>query len=345
MSIQKVVVDGQPYEVAPIEPELWDHPSPAYPVAVTPEVARSWLKYNYRNRVLRKAGKRDYAADMAAGRHDINGTTITFSRPLAKGEDPDVPAGNPMLVDGQHRLESCVAANQPFVTYVAYGIKPEARRTVDTGIKRQLSDVFAMDGLTNSTVLAAVVKRCYFWSQGDRHLLMREESFTHLQAQLFLEEHKEVHRSAEIASRTQGHFVLTTGVQLRQSVAGLAHWLFMQADQTMAPEFFARLGDGADIPLDHPVSLLRRRLIKDKTQKVQVTTRRETYHAPDWAVLCYYIRSWNVYLTGPNLDGVYPDFSVLGRSDSKKMPNILTAAEVKKKQDARVAELRANEEA
>lgn len=344
MSIHKVIVDGQEYEVAPLEPEKWSHPSPAYPLAITPEVAHSWLRYNYRNRNVRARGKQDYAADMAAGRHDINGTTVTFSRPLGDGEDADVPEGKVMLVDGQHRLESCIEANQPFVVYVAYGIKPEARRTVDTGIKRQLADVFSMDGETNATVLAAIVKRAYFWSRGDRHLLMREESFTHLQAQSFLADHPETRRSAEIASRCQAGFTLTTGHQMRQSVVGLAHWLFMQADETMAPEFFARAGDGAEIPMDHPVSQLRRRLIKDKTHKIQVTTRREIHHAPDWQVLSYFIRSWNAYLVGPQLDGTYREFTLVGRSDSKKMPTILTASEVKKIQDARVAEAAASEE-
>lgn len=343
MNVYRVTVDGVDYDVAPMEPELHDSPSPAYPMAVTPEVAREWLKLNYRNRNLRKAGKRDYASDMEHGRFDINGTAVTFSRPLREGEDPDVPAGKPMLIDGQHRLESCVAANRPFVVYVAYGIKPEARRTVDTGIKRQLADVFAMDGETNAMVLAAVVKRAYFWNGGDKHLKMHEESFTHADAQVFLSEHPELRRSAEIASRAQGSFHLTTGQNLRQSVAGLAHWLFMKADETAAPEFFARLGDGAELSLDHPVSALRRRLVKDQTQKIQVMSRREHYFAPDWQMLCYYIRAWNIYLTGPGVDGNYPEFALVGRSDQKTMPKILTASEVAAKQKARIAELQQGE--
>lgn len=324
MSVSKIIVDGVEYDVAPMEPEHWDRPSPALPLAVTPEVARSWLKYNYRNRALRKSGKRDYASDIVNERFDINGTTVTFSRPMVEGEDPDVPAGSVMLIDGQHRLQSCIEADKPFVVYVAYGIKPTARRTVDTGIKRQLADVFAMDGEHHAFVLASIVKRAYFWDQGDQRLSMREDSFTHQAAQDFLGQHPELRRSAEIASRTQSQFVLTTGQNLRQSVAGLAHWLFMQADKEKAPEFFARLGDGSNMNTDHPVMALRRRLVKDKVQQVQVATRREAYHAPDWQVLCYFIRSWNVYLSGPGVDGSYPEFVMVGRSDSKRIPEIMT---------------------
>lgn len=339
-SITKVTVDGVDYSVAPLEPEHHDNPSPAFPMAVTPQVARNWLRYNYRNRRVRKGGKRDYASDMASGRHDINGTSVTFSRPLKDGEDPEVPAGSVMLIDGQHRLQACVDSGQPFVVYVAYGIKPEARRTVDTGIKRQLSDVFAMDGETSALVLASVTKRAYFWAQGDQHLNMREDSFTHTEAQLFLAQNPELRRSTEVAQRAHHGFKLTTGQNLRQSLTGLAHWILMQADETKAPEFFERLGDGADMPIDHPVNALRRRLVKDRTQKVQIATRREIYNVPDWQMLCYYIRAWNVYMTGPNVDGSYPEFALVGRNDSEKMPRILRAIDVQRMQQEKIDALR-----
>lgn len=335
MSIKSVMVDGEEYDVAPMEPTKCERPSPAHLMAVTPEVAQSWLRSNHRNRNQRKNGMRDYAADIAQERYDINGTTITFSRPLREGEDENVPSGSVILIDGQHRLEACVKAGKPFVTYVAFGIKPEARRTVDTGIRRTLGDVFAMDGETNAMVLASVTKRAYFWEQGDHHLRMREEAFTHAQGQAFLQAHEELRRSSEIAARTKSQFDLTAGVDLRQSVAGLAHWLFMQADEAMAPEFFARLGDNAGIELDHPVSLLRRRLIRDKRQKVQVVSRREIYTAPDWQMLCYYIRSWNVYLAGPNAKGEYADFALIGRSDGDRMPTIATSEAIRKSRFAR----------
>lgn len=341
MTTLMVLIDGDEYEVAPVEPEHHNRPSPAYPVAITPEVAASWLKHNYRNRSQRKAGKRDYGSDMLGKRYDVNGTTITFSRPLKEGEDENVPAGSVMLIDGQHRLEACVASRATFVTYVAYGIKPEARRTVDTGIKRQLADVLTMEGESNAFVLASVVKRAYFWEKGDKHLSMRDEEFTHSLAEEYLSQHPELRRSTEIAARTHAAFDLTTGQKLRASVTGLAHWLFMQADGAMAPEFFARVGDGAEIGLDHPVSVLRRRLVKDRTQKVQLMTRREIHNTPDWQMLCYFIRSWNVYLKGPRADGGYADFALVGRNDHKTMPAIATSASVQAEEEARLSRLEA----
>lgn len=328
MSIASVVVDGVEYEVAPMEPEKHDRPSPAFPMAVTPQIARSWLRYNYRNRNQRATGKRDYATDMVSGNYDINGTTVTFSRPLKEGEDENVPVGSVMLIDGQHRLQACIDAGVPFVVYVAYGIKPEARRTVDTGIKRSFHDVLFMDGEEHAVQLASVVKRAYFWDQGDKHLRMREESFTHQQGQEFLAHHPELRRSTEVTVQGKDMFKNTAGIALRGSVAGLAHWLFMKADETQAPEFFARVFDGDGLKLDHPISILRRRLVKDKTQKTQIGSRRDYVEVPDWTMMCYFIRSWNMYLAGPRPDGVYPEFLLLGRNDITEMPAIETASSI-----------------
>ena len=239
MSVFKVAVNGVEYAVAPFDPELHEHPSPAYPVAVTPEVAKSWLGYNWRNRGQRAKGLSDYTADMSDGNFDLNGATITFSRPLKQGEDPDIPVGKPVLIDGQHRLESCVRSGRPFVTYVAYGLDPRARDTVDGGIKRRLQDVFQMNGEVNAATLASVTTRCYAWNLGDKHLTLKRSGMTKAALEKFLHEHPEMRRCAEIANRLTAEFI---GSGIRQSVAGVAYWLFTQADPTSCPEFFARLG-------------------------------------------------------------------------------------------------------
>lgn len=330
MSVKHITIEGQKYPVAPLHPESWEYPSPAYPVAVTPEVARSWLAYNYRNRNQRMSGKRDYGSDMAEGSFAINGTTVTFSRPLKEKEDPNVPAGKPCLMDGQHRLQSCVDSNAPFVVYVAYGISPEARQTIDTGIKRTFSDVLMFNDERHSNVLGAVTKRAHAWTHGDSHLTMKKVAATHTALWEFLQVHPELRRSAEVASRAQGEFHLSSGHSLRQSVVGLAHWLFTQACPEEAPTFFARLGDGAEMPLMHPVMALRRRLVKDLTVKQQPNggTRRELLYIPDWQQMCYYIRTWNVYLDWTVMSQQQRDeftkFSMVGRLDSQQMPAIKT---------------------
>lgn len=329
MAIETVIVNDRPYPVAPTEPELHDHPTPAHLMAVTPTVAQAWLGYNWRNRNQREAGKRDYSADMAEGNFAINGTTITFSRPLSAGEDEDIPEGKPVLMDGQHRLEACVRSGVPFVTYVAWGIDPGVRQTIDSGIKRTFGDVLAMRKETNSIVLASIVRKAHAWDHGDQHLIMRKVPATNTQLADFLAEHPELRRSAQIASRTHADFQLSTGHALRQSVTGLAHYVLMRADEERAPEFFARLGDGTQLATNHPLMALRRRFIKDITRR---QTRRDVPIAPDWQQMCYYIRTWNAYLawdlSNEEERENFPGFSLVGRMDSQRMPKIKSLNEV-----------------
>lgn len=330
MSTQMVKINGRDYPVAPLEPELWDHPSPAYPMAVTAEVARRWLNFNFRNRNQRENGKKDYSADMATRNFAINASTISFSRPLREKEDELVPTGKPVLMDGQHRLEGCVRSGEPFVVYVAYGIDPGVRHTIDTGIKRSFSDALQLNGEKNTLVLASVVKRVHAWTHGDYHLTMKKAAATHSQLSDFFAEHPEIRRSAEIAARAQDAFKASSGQSLRQSNAGLAHWLFMQADQSLAPIFFQRLGDGTEMVLNHPIMKLRRRLVKDLTVKQFPVggTRRDYLYIPDWQQMCYYIRAWNAFLswseTPEHRRADFPDWLLVGRSDAERMPSIQT---------------------
>lgn len=319
MSVRHVEVNGQAYPVAPQHPEYHDHPSPAYPLTITPEVAKTWLTYNYRNRAKRARGLGNYGADMAAGNFALNGDTIRFSRPLGKGEDPDVPEGRVLLLDGQHRLQSCVDHNEPFVTYVVYGLDPEVRRTIDTGISRKFSDHLTMSNEKNANVLASVTARALAWEMGDRHLSLKKEGLTNSAMEEFLAGHPELRRSTEIAVMVHAEFI---GAKIRQSVVGTAHWLFNQADPEQAPWFFARLGDGDELSKHHPIAALRKRILQDKQD--QDARGRRAARIPDWQILCYMIRAWNAYLNDIPADQTV----LLGRTDGDVMPTIRTAEDV-----------------
>lgn len=321
MAAQSIIVDGIGYSLAPMEPELWDRPSPSYPLVITPAIAHSYLTFNYRNRNQRDKGKRDYGADMSEGNFDINGDSIRFTRPLATGEDDQVPAGKPVLLDGQHRLESCVASGKPFVAYVTFGLNPLVRRSIDKGIKRRFSDDLKMDGEINSNVLASLIGRAYAYSKGDRHLTMKAVGMTNAQGREFFDKHPELRRSVEVAVRTHDEFI---GAKLRQSVVGVAHWLLMQADPTAAPEFFARLGDGVLPSKEEPMYHLRRRILQDKERR-ESAARKDKMFVPDWQLLCYIIRTWNVMLRNQTVpeSKKKTEFMVIGRSDHRRMPNIL----------------------
>lgn len=327
MSTLMVTLDGVEYPIAPIEPEKLDRPGPMVLMAITPYVAKCWLRYNRINRAQRARGKRNYGTDMKEGNFLLNGSSITFTRPYLKGEDENVPEGEVTLLDGQHRLESCASSNETFVTYVGYGFAPEVRHTVDTGIKRTYGDVLRLQGQKDANVLASVVKKAVLWKTGDHHLTGKSKSLTHSMMDEFFKKNPKLRRSAEIARLTHTEFSRASGYSLRQAVVGLAHWLFVQADETLTPEFFARLGDGCEMHRDDPIMQLRRRLVSDLNvpRQERGQTRRELPNVPDWQQLCYYIRTWNarlIYAHLPLEEQIGYTFAMVGPKDKERMPEV-----------------------
>jgi hypothetical protein len=321
-----------------------NRPSPAHPLAITPEVARVWLTYNYLNRNQRESGKRNYSSDMEEGNFAINGATITFSRPVADGESEYVPNGKVCLMDGQHRLQSCVQSGKPFVSYVVYGLSPDVRPTIDSGIKRTYADTLQLQGEKNANVLSSIIRRALAWSGGDVHLTLKRSTLTNSQLNEFFDQHPELRRSAEIATRTHHEFHQSTQQALRQSMIGFTHWLLMQNNEKLTPEFFERLGDGASMPVNHPIMHLRRRLLKDLTEKKQQGTRRDIPVVLDDQQLCYFIRTWNAYLlwtVTPEEDRAeFPAFAMVGSLDHQRIPVLKTLKEV---EDAMLAQMEAKE--
>lgn len=280
MSVARALVDGVEYKVAPLDPPASDTPAAEYWV-ITPEVARSWQRYNKNNRNLRRRAAGDISRDVLRGSYDVNGETLKISRPLKEGEEEEVPAGRVLFFDGQHRLDAVVRTGKPIVTLVAYGLAPSARKTVDAGVVRTNADVLRMGGESNAPVLASVVRLAYLWEAGDRKFSGNFRP-TRAECEIILDRHGSLlRRSAEKAAYLRGKFKA-----LPQSVTAVAFFILCQKDEAMAVEFFERLRDGAGLDADHPILTLRNQLINEKVEK-RFTPRHQQ--------LGYIIRAWNAW--------------------------------------------------
>lgn len=101
--------------------------------SITPSVAEAILATrNTRNRDLREWYAKALAVPICHGRYFITSQAIGF--------DTDG-----VLIDGQHRLRACVYAKMPIVSFVAFGLDPKAFEYIDTGIKRNASDLLQMN--------------------------------------------------------------------------------------------------------------------------------------------------------------------------------------------------------
>lgn len=237
-------------------------------IAVTPDMAERWLGKNLNNRNIRKPVYAGYARDMRAGRWQLNGETIKF-------------AEDGTLLDGQHRLHAVIAAGVSVPMLVVRGIPMKAMPTVDTGAGRKFSDVLKIEGDSNTSTLAALVRRAWMWDQGARTNTGASKP-TRSEMMEYLEANPEIRHSAEIARQLQSRSLLPA------SVVGLSHWLFSAIDPDAATWFVSRVVD-EDVPTDHPARVLHRRIVGMRLSGGRVN---------ETEALALTIRAWNAFRSG-----------------------------------------------
>lgn len=133
----------------------------SYLHTVTPEQAEKWLAINSPNRPLKNTTIDAYAADMIAGRWELNGSTIVF------GKDG-------RLIDGQHRLIACKRSGCSFASIIVEGVEAGVELTIDGGTKRNYSDHLSFRGEQNTAVLSAIARTAFCYDfRKNRHAGIR----------------------------------------------------------------------------------------------------------------------------------------------------------------------------
>jgi hypothetical protein len=113
---------------------------------ITPKLAEQWLQLNIHNRTKRGWWVSALSQMIKRGEWITSHQGIAFSK-----------SGS--LIDGQHRLEAIVDADQPVELLVVTGVSDDAYKVLDNGIKRTLSDLTGINQKTAevSRVLARLV--------------------------------------------------------------------------------------------------------------------------------------------------------------------------------------------
>lgn len=112
---------------------------------ITPAMAETMLVYNDRNRPVSPTRVRKYARFMKSGAWRHTRVPIIFS-------------DKARLIDGQHRLLAAQEAGCSFTTDVTFGADDEAFYAIDVGGTRGAKDIFAINGVQNHTMAAAVTR-------------------------------------------------------------------------------------------------------------------------------------------------------------------------------------------
>lgn len=241
---------------------------------VKPQQAKAWLESNTRNRPLMESLVDVYARDMRDGRWQENGDAIRFDR---KGT----------LLDGQHRLAACVKSGVGFQSDVAYGLDPECFHTIDGGSKRKVSQVAAMMGVTNATIVSAAAS--YLWTHanhGAEQIGCPRYTPTRTQHEEVIISTRPLLEASATATRGFPRKFATPAILC------FCHYLFTQDNRAAAERFFSDLKTGANLGLGSPARLLRNRLTEHSTDKAKLPT-------PEIIALIF--KAWISYRAGRQL--------------------------------------------
>jgi hypothetical protein len=242
---------------------------------ISPQKAAEMLGQNPVNRTLREEVVQQYARDMRAGLWRINGESIKFG---IAGE----------LLDGQHRLKACIAAEMSFQTIVVRGLTEADRDTVDRGIKRTYGDILKMRGESHVVLLAGIIAKIHRYEKyGLRTAFAQEKTrYSSNELDATFNRHPGLRGYAKRAEQ------VSKPMKLAPSTVALLMWLFDQKNREDCEWFFHKLVTGEDLPSGHPLLTLRRTLFNLN----------ESPHGKNpLIVAAIIVKAWNAYREGRTL--------------------------------------------
>ena len=221
---------------------------------ITPEIAKSWLKRNDKNRTFSRDSARALSSEMTRGFWKANGESIVFDR-------------GGVLIDGQHRLQAVLNSGHEYLCAVVTGVESEVRPTVDTGKKRSAGNNLQMAQEVNAAVLAATLM---LWKGYDARDV---RAMTH-PSQAAPEARASIPRIMEYLQEWPGiREAVSATLPLRAAGKGRALvpssevalvWFAIVesgATKERAAEFLGSVLSGYNLAEDNPIIGLRRRLI------------------------------------------------------------------------------------
>jgi hypothetical protein len=205
---------------------------------VTPSLAAHWLEAcNSHNRPVKDHSVAAYARDMAKGEWRFTGDGIRFDR-------------DEVLLDGQNRLQAIVRSGVTLHLPIWRGLAPEAQEVMDTGSKRNASDVLALRGEKNTHLLASAAAAVITGCGTARNRV------THAEVISVIENDPSVKWICnEVLPQLKLYSVLSP------TVAFYAYWRLHQIDEAATNNFFHSLSSLVGLPSGSPILALHRRLV------------------------------------------------------------------------------------
>lgn len=241
---------------------------------VTPADAQVYLLKNGNNRPIRKDRVEFYLDQMRKGLWGVSNDDICF--------DWD---GN--LLNGQHRLNAVLKLGKPVRMGIKRGLDPATFTIIDVGANRSVGDIFSISGVKNGNAKAAITK---FYLQFKKGKLFDAGGIARFKLgnnEILAFAEKNEKRCDEVYAYTTK--IYKTFKPIAARYLGALYWVLSDIDTKSANDFFELYGTGIGLTSNHPVYVLRTKLLQDMNsmKKYPLTDK-----------LVWFLMAWNYYRQG-----------------------------------------------
>lgn len=240
---------------------------------ITPKKANHYLSMNTQNRRVNPDRVLEYARIMQEGQWKFNGDTIKVSK-------------SNVLLDGQHKLLAIKKSGVSLPFIVITDLDDDVFSTLDQGMKRTFAQLLSIQGIQNSTRLAAVlyyyqsIKANKHFTEGKSlHLLGKNK----LSNQELIDLYNERPDVFELAISKARSLYDELNRAITASVSGAFFMTFYDVDASKCIEFFDKLISPEFISKEHPCYVLRSTILRNpKSQPV--------------VFFMYFVKAWNAFI-------------------------------------------------
>lgn len=223
-------------------------------IAVTPEIAEQWL------------GWYDDGTDTVYNRNPGTVWVVKLARDMKNDKwfDTGVPiivGTHGKVLDGAQRLHAVILSGRTIIFDVRFGIDPRAQTAMDRPRRRSVGHDLHMEGVPNSTVVAATTVLLLHWRSGQ--LLDNRASPTD-QEQLEFE--REERDALQLACR-QANRVRVRLPNVTLTVVAAAFFEAVLIDEDACITFFDKFATGRDLEDGDPILALRNITLREASAK------------------------------------------------------------------------------
>jgi hypothetical protein len=200
--------------------------------------AKALLEANTRNRNLRPSRVDELVGAMKRGDWQFNGDAIRI-------------AESGTLLDGQHRLAAVEKSGLPQRFVIVSGLPASAQETMDSGLKRGVSDVLSLRGEKDTARLGAAARAVFNY---ETYGTFKEGMIKPTTQQIVAT----VDRHPQLRDAVRWCDPVRKNTRLASAISTSCWYLFSRVDEEDARVFFSRLAQGTELTATDPIYALRR---------------------------------------------------------------------------------------